>query len=125
MIYKRSKMRSLLTLALSTALAFLFLVSTSAHAQAQILQEPPPPLPKPKPKPQPTPKDEYYEVVCVTSNLIVVPVSVTYAAGQPVCGLKMSDFRFDEEARSHEITQFCDAEQTPVDIAILWDVLAS
>src|SRR5437764_8577086 len=125
MIYKRSKMRSLLTLALSTALAFLFLVSTSAHAQAQILQEPPPPLPKPKPKPQPTPKDEDYEVVRVTSNLIVVPVSVTDAAGQPVLGLKLSDFHLEEEGRAQEVAQMGDPEQAPLDIAILLDVSGS
>jgi Ca-activated chloride channel homolog len=125
MIYKRNTMRFLLTLALSTALAFLFLVSTSARAEAQILQEPPPPLPTPKPKPQPTPKDEDYEVVRVTSNLIVVPVSVTDAAGQPMLGLKIPDFRLEEEGRPQEITQMGDPEQTPLDIAILLDVSGS
>jgi Ca-activated chloride channel family protein len=118
-------MRFLLTLALSTALAFLFLVSTSASAQAQILQEPPPEMPRPKPTPQPTPKDEDYEVVRVTSNLIVVPVSVTDAAGQPVLGLKIPDFRLEEEGRAQEITQMGDPEQTPLDIALLLDVSGS
>ncbi|HEX8888094.1 MAG TPA: VWA domain-containing protein [Pyrinomonadaceae bacterium] len=118
-------MRSFLTLALSTALAFLFLVSTSKSAEAQILQEPPPVMPKPTPKPPPPPKDEDYEVVRVTSNLIVVPVSVTDATGQPVLGLKIPDFRLEEEGRAQEITQMGDPEQTPLDIAILLDVSAS
>jgi len=125
MIYKRNMMRSFLTLALSTALAFLFLVSTSKSAEAQILQEPPPVMPKPTPKPPPPPKDEDYEVVRVTSNLIVVPVSVTDATGQPVLGLKIPDFRLEEEGRAQEITQMGDPEQTPLDIAILLDVSAS
>jgi Ca-activated chloride channel family protein len=125
MTYKRNMMRSLLTLALSTALAFFFFASTSKSAQAQILQEPPPVMPKPTPKPPPPPKDEDYEVVRVTSNLIVVPVSVTDAAGQPVLGLKIPDFRLEEEGRAQEITQMGDPEQTPLDIALLLDVSGS
>lgn len=125
MINKRDRMRSLLTLALPTALAFIFLASTSPGARAQILQEEPPPLPKPKPTPQPTPRDEDYEVVRVTSNLIVVPVSVTDSSGQPVLGLKIPDFKLDEEGRTQEITQLGDPEQTPLDIAVLLDVSGS
>lgn len=112
--------------ALLFVLALLFLVSASVSvAQAQILNEPPPPPPKPKPKPQPTPKDEDYEVVRVTSNLVVVPVSVTDAAGQPMLGLKLSDFHLEEEGRVQEIAQMGDPEQTPLDIAVLLDVSGS
>jgi len=119
-------MRIRLTLALPAALAFLFLVAAApVCVQAQILKEPPPPMPTPTPKPAPTPKDEDYEVVRVTSNLIVVPVSVTDAAGQPVLGLKVPDFRLEEEGRAQEITQIGDPEQVPLDIAILLDVSSS
>ena len=121
----RNGMRIRLTLALSTALAFLFLLSNSAGVQAQILKEPPPPMPTPKPKPPPEPKDEDYEVVRVTSNLIVVPVSVTDASGNPVLGLKIPDFRLEEQGRAQEITQLGDPEQTPLDIAVLLDVSGS
>ncbi|PYS48945.1 MAG: hypothetical protein DMF68_11655 [Acidobacteria bacterium] len=119
-------MRTKWRLALLAALASLFLVATSARiAQAQILNEPPPPPPKPKPKPQPTPKDEDYEVMRVTSNLVVVPVSVTDTAGQSVLGLKLQDFHLEEEGRAQDIAQMGDPEQVPLDIAILLDVSGS
>jgi Ca-activated chloride channel family protein len=81
-------------------------------------------MPTPRPTPKP-PTDEDYEVVRVTSNLIVVPVSVTDAAGQPVLGLTVKDFRLEEEGRAQEITQIGDPEQVPLEIAILLDVSGS
>lgn len=86
--------------------------------------------PAPKPTPTPAPaasKDDEgdYEVVRVTSNLVVVPVSVTDAAGQPVLGLKATDFRLEEEGRAQEIAQIGDPEQVPLEIAILLDVSGS
>jgi Ca-activated chloride channel family protein len=120
------RMRILLMLALSAALASLFFGAASLNVRAQTLpQEPPPVMSKPKPKPAPTPKDEDYEVVRVTSNLVVVPVSVTDAAGQPVMGLKVTDFHLEEEGRAQEIAQLGDPEQTPLDIAVLLDVSGS
>ena len=126
MSFNPDVMRRGLMLALSTALAFLFFSAPSLTVQAQTFpQEPPPVMPKPKPKPEPTPRDEDYEVVRVTSNLVVVPVSVTDATGQPVLGLKVPDFRLEEEGRAQEIAQIGDPEQTPLDIAILLDVSGS
>ncbi|HYY55989.1 MAG TPA: VWA domain-containing protein, partial [Pyrinomonadaceae bacterium] len=89
---------------------------------------PPPVMPTPKPKPTPTPAeppDDAYDVVRVSSNLVVVPVSVTDAAGQPVLGLTASDFRLEEEGRSQEIAEIGNPEQVPLDIAILLDVSGS
>lgn len=128
MSFNLDGMRIRLMLALSWALAFLFFIAPCLTVQAQGLpQEPPPvmPRPKPKPKPEPAPRDEDYEVVRVTSNLVVVPVSVTDATGQPVLGLKVPDFRLEEEGRAQEIAQIGDPEQTPLDIAILLDVSGS
>jgi Ca-activated chloride channel family protein len=126
MSFNLDGIRIRLMLALSAALAFLFFVAPSMTVQAQTFpQEPPPVMPRPKPKPEPTPKDEDYEVVRVTSNLVVVPVSVTDATGQPVLGLKVPDFRLEEEGRAQEIAQIGDPEQTPLDIAILLDVSGS
>jgi len=121
------KMRSRLMLALPVVLAFLLFAAFSRGVQAQttLPDEPPPPMPTPKPKPAPTPKDEDYEVVRVTSNLVVVPVSVTDASGQPVLGLKVPDFHLEEEGRAQEIAQIGDPEQVPLDIAILLDVSGS
>jgi Ca-activated chloride channel family protein len=65
------------------------------------------------------------EVVRVTSNLVVVPVSVTDERGEPVQGLKAADFRLEEEGRVQEVAQVGDAEQVPLDIAILFDVSSS
>jgi Ca-activated chloride channel family protein len=65
------------------------------------------------------------EVITVTSNLVVVPVSVTNERGEPAQGLKATDFRLEEEGRAQEIAQIGDAEQVPLDIAILFDVSSS
>jgi Ca-activated chloride channel homolog len=65
------------------------------------------------------------EVVRVTSNLIVVPVSVTDANGLPVMGLQASDFRLEEDGRVQQVTQLGDPEQVPLDIALLVDVSSS
>lgn len=112
-------------------LAFLLL---TAEARAQGDPAPPPP-PEPSEKPmggikppmaKPTPADDDIEdVVRVTSNLVVAPVSVTDASGQPVLGLTATDFRLEEEGRPQEIAQIGDPEQVPLDIAVLFDVSLS
>jgi len=115
-----------------TALALFFLATVflSAPARAQKLKQlPPPPAPprykpKPTPTPAPTPEPEY-EVIKVSSNLVVVPVSVTNTQGQPVLGLKQTDFHIEEDGRAQEIAQLGDPEQVPLDIALLIDVSSS
>ncbi|MFL6230119.1 MAG: VWA domain-containing protein [Pyrinomonadaceae bacterium] len=105
----------------------------AATAQAsprtqQPTQTPTPPAPTSTPAaPTPKPADaiDDDEVITVTSNLVVVPASVTDASGQPVQGLKATDFQLDEEGRRQEIAQVGDAEQVPLDIAILFDVSSS
>ena len=87
---------------------------------------PPPPIPKLKPTPTPTPPpQEVLDVVRVTSNLIMVPVSVTDLQGQAVQGLKKEDFRLQEEGRVQEITEMGNPEQVPLDIALLFDISSS
>lgn len=86
---------------------------------------PPPPAPTPKPTPTPAPKDEDFEVIRVSSNLVMVPVSVTDAKGEPVHGLQVSDFRLEEEGRAQEIAEIGNPDQVPLDIAILFDVSSS
>src|SRR6185436_15680677 len=91
-------------------------------------QEPPPPFIKPAPKPSPTPTpadDDEYEVIRISSNLVVVPVSVTDAAGQPVHGLKVEDFRLHEEGQERQVAQIGDPEQVPLEIALLIDISGS
>jgi len=61
---------------------------------------PPPPVWKAKPTPTPKPPEqEVLDVIKTTSNLIMVPVSVTDQQGQAVQGLKVADFRLEEEGR--------------------------
>lgn len=74
----------------------------------------------------PTPPiQEEEEVVKVESRLVVVPVSVTNPAGEPVLGLKAADFRVAEEGRTQTIDTVGDAENVPLEIALLFDVSAS
>ena len=58
---------------------------------------PPPPLWRPKPTPTPTPQKPpeagEIDVIKTTSNLMMVPVSITDQQGQAVQGLKVTDFR--------------------------------
>ena len=112
------------------ALAFLLLgvslFSPSSSAQKVKELPPPPPAPTYKPKPTPTPAPIEYEVVRVNSNLVVVPVSVTDAqTGQPVLGLKPTDFHIEEDGRPQQVAQLGDPEQVPLDIALLVDVSGS
>lgn len=109
------------------ALFFSAAVFLSAPVTAQKIKElpPPPPVPRYKPKPTPTPEPPEYEVIRVSSNLVVMPVSVTDRNGQPVLGLQAADFRIEEDGRPQEISQLGDPEQVPLDIAILIDVSSS
>lgn len=89
------------------------------------------PSASPLPKQTPTPpmavesSADDDEVIRVTSNLVVVPVSVTDAAGQPVLRLQAADFRLEEDNRAQQIARLGDAEQVPLEIAILLDVSGS
>lgn len=128
-MHLKNNMRSRPALLLA-ALAFFFcaaalLIAPGGSAQKIKQLGPPPPVPRLKPKPTPTPEPIEYEVVRVTSNLIVVPVSVTDAQGQPVLGLQQGDFRIEEDGRQQQIAQLGDPEQVPLDIALLVDVSAS
>ena len=109
---------------ITLALFFCAAIFLSVPAGAQKIKQLPPPPPAPRYKPKPTPTPEY-EVVRVSSNLVMTPVSVTNAQGQPVLGLKTSDFRIEEDGHPQEIVQIGDPEQVPLDIALLIDVSSS
>lgn len=78
-----------------------------------------------KPTATPKPDESDDEVLKVSSRLVVVPVSVLDAAGQPVLGLKAQDFRVAEENKNQQIEQVSDAEKIPLEIVLLFDVSAS
>ncbi len=65
------------------------------------------------------------EVIKVNSKLVVVPVSVIDSDGQPVTNLTIKDFKLEEENRPQEIAQISNAEQVPLEIALLIDISSS
>ncbi|MDQ3258927.1 MAG: VWA domain-containing protein, partial [Acidobacteriota bacterium] len=69
--------------------------------------------------------DDDEEVIRVTSNLVVVPVSVTDAKGELVQGLKAADFRLEEEGSAQQVAEVGDPEQVPIELALLIDVSGS
>jgi Ca-activated chloride channel family protein len=109
-------------------LALFFIIPAAAGQSLKDLPPPPPaPTPKPTPKPTPTPepKDEDFDVVRVNSNLVMVPVSVVDANGEPVHGLQVADFRLEEQGKLQEIAEIGNPDQVPLDIAIVFDVSSS
>src|SRR5215467_6507175 len=103
-------------------LAFIGMLATFLCASvtpAQSVKDLPPPPPPWKAKPTPTPKPqepEVLDVVKVTSNLVMVPVSVTDSEGRPIQGLQIPDFRLQEEGKPQEIAEIGDPEQIPLEI---------
>jgi Ca-activated chloride channel family protein len=109
-------------------IAVLALCFCCGSVAAQTIRDMPPPPPAPTPKPTPTPappKDEDFDVIKVNSNLVMVPVSVVDATGQPVHGLQVDDFHLEEEGRPQQIVEIGNPDQVPLDIAILFDVSSS
>ncbi|HEX6623123.1 MAG TPA: VWA domain-containing protein [Pyrinomonadaceae bacterium] len=91
-------------------------------------QQPPQQRPTPAPTPEAKPGEALADdddVVRVTSNLVVVPVSVVDAKGEAVQGLTREDFRLEEDGRAQELASLGNADQVPLDIAILIDTSSS
>ena len=105
----------------------IFLSAPTAQAQTVKDLPPPPPLwkPKPTPTPKPTEPEVITDVIRTTSNLVMVPVSVTDQTGNAVQGLQVADFRLEEEGKQQEISGLGDPEQVPLAIALLFDVSSS
>ena len=103
----------------------LFLSTATTQAQSVKDLPPPPPAWKAKPTPTPKPEPEVIDVIKTTSNLVMVPVSVTDQTGNAVQGLQVADFRLDEEGKQQEISGIADPEQVPLAIALLFDVSSS
>ena len=75
--------------------------------------------------PTPPQKTDDEEIIKIDSRLVVVPVSVLDANGQPVQGLTANDFRVSEDNKPQEIAQVSDAEKVPLEIALLFDISAT
>jgi len=103
-------MRSFTTLRTLSFFTFLLIFTVTAISQT----------------PTPTPAiAEEDQIVKVDSRLVVVPVSVTNSAGEPVLGLKAEDFRLSEENRPQTIDSVGNADIVPLEIALLIDVSGS
>jgi VWFA-related protein len=104
----------------------VFLSVPMVHAQSVKQLPPPPPAWKAKPTPTPTPPEkEVIDVIRTSSNLVMVPVSVTDRDGQAVQGLTKTDFNLLEEGKRQEIAEIGDPEQVPLAIALLFDISSS
>ncbi len=76
--------------------------------------------------PTPTPRiSEDTAVIKVDSRLIVIPLSVVDANGEPITGLSATDFRVLESGRVQELESVGGADVVPLEIALLFDVSAS
>jgi len=117
--------KKLLWPAILMGLLAIFVSVPTVQGQTVKDMPPPPPLWKPKPTPTPKPPEEVFDVVKVTSNLVMVPVSVTDQQGQAVQGLQVADFRLNEEGKQQEISGIGDPEQVPLAIALLFDISSS
>jgi Ca-activated chloride channel homolog len=74
--------------------------------------------------PTPTTRLEDQEIK-IESRLVVIPVSVTDAAGNPVTGLGKNDFSVIEEGKRQVVDNVGSADVVPLEIALLFDVSAS
>lgn len=75
----------------------------------------------------PTPKPRFSsdDTIKVDSRLIMVPVSVTDAAGRAITGLTSADFKISEENQPQTIESVRTADQVPLEIVLLFDISAS
>lgn len=104
----------------------IFLVGSALAQKPQLPPAPPPPVYKPKPTPTPTPiREEDIDVVRVSSNLVMVPVSVVDVKGEPLPGLQISDFRLEEQGKEQQISQIGNPDEVPLELALLIDVSGS
>ena len=86
------------------------------------------PTQQPAPQPQqPTPQTpgEPVPTIRVASYLVTVPVSVTTARGEPIRTLKPEEFEVLEDDRAQEVMQVGEPGQTPLELALLFDVSGS
>lgn len=74
------------------------------------------------PTPKPSSSDEEIKI---ESRLVVIPVSVTDAAGNPVTNLGKNDFTVIEEGKPQQVDNVGNADTVPLEIALLFDVSAS
>ena len=95
----------------------IFLLTTLFSSLAALAQTP-------VPTPPPVVLEEKGEIN-FDSRLVVVPVSVTDGNGLPVKGLGAEDFNLKENGTIQEIAEVSNADEVPLEIALLFDISAS
>ncbi len=96
--------------------SFLLFITVAAFAAAVSAQTPagtPPPI------------SQEEGVIKIESRLVVVPVSVTDNAGNPVQGLTAADFNIREENTPQQIESVGTAADVPLEIVLLIDISAT
>ncbi len=96
---------------------FLVIVLAVAMTAGVSAQATPAPTP---PKPTPTPE----EVIKVETQLVDVPLAVVAADGNPVRGLKASNFVIYEDGQKQEVVDFS-ATTAPFEVALVLDTSGS
>lgn len=117
--------KKLLRPAILLGVLAIFLFIPTVQGQQTLPPPPPPWKAKPKPTPKQVEPDVIADVIKTTSNLVMVPVSVTDQQGQAVQGLTKDDFRLLEEGKQQEISGIGNPEQVPLAIALLFDISSS
>ncbi|MDX2030342.1 MAG: VWA domain-containing protein [Blastocatellia bacterium] len=74
---------------------------------------------------KPTAPEPEAEPIRINSNLVVVPVSVTDAYGNPIRDLKAEDFEMEEDSVTQQIQTLGEPGKTPIDLSLLFDVSRS
>ena len=64
-------------------------------------------------------------IIRVSTNLVMVPVSVTDAAGRAVRNLEKDDFQITEDGNLQDISRMAEASQSPLQLALLFDLSGS
>lgn len=95
-----------------TKLALVTLLASSAFAQTPTSTPPPPP-------------SSDGEEIKIESRLVIIPVAVTDAAGNPVMGLTKADFSIMEEGIKQEVDNVGSADVVPLEIALMIDISAT
>jgi Ca-activated chloride channel family protein len=75
--------------------------------------------------PTPQKRSSEDEEIKIESRLVVIPVSVTDAGGNPVTGLGKNDFTVVEEGKRQQVDNVGSADVVPLEIVLLFDVSAS
>ena len=79
----------------------------------------------PQTKPEQRRQQDQDQVLRLSSQLILVPVSASDATGRPVPNLTADDFIIEEEGQPQRIVSLGEPGKAPTDIALLFDISGS